>query len=413
MPLQLLTLITLAIIVLALVLYNRKQTPFGVYIFLFLGLFVLGKLTIRSYLYPKQHIFGNHQFHFLEHQGFRFIGNQPVLLASARNPEKALYNTATGDLSVHGNNKQFTIKANGFGEPLYVAEKPGRAIKKMYFRLANATSGFNAASGFGLESGGESLHCIISEKNEWAQYIFTHTGSNGAKTTDTSSFRLPVKYGLPLITLLRQTGLPVSDALEEQCNALLLVREKVYGDLDEENKSALHLFPASNQLLANTRFFDANKQPVRILEKQNVEVPLQPNQLFYTGYMQRAANNTDDPVWYMDDAPTGKQLKLLMPARFELPVGDSVLQQHKVLFVASGSDDVISNNFGAGYLLPWFSDSSGHRLHTLSYFHFTPGSARDLLLFHVTDLKAPEQTGSITVRGNQPFFLKTAERGTE
>ncbi|MBL7728927.1 MAG: hypothetical protein JNM68_14620, partial [Dinghuibacter sp.] len=47
------------------------------------------------------------------------------------------------------------------------------------------------------------------------------------------------------------------------------------------------------------------------------------------------------------------------------------------------------------------------------YFHFTPGSARDLLLFHVTDLKAPEQTGSITVRGNQPFFLKTAERGTE
>lgn len=410
LPLNLFIVITLLIIILVLVFYNRKRTPFGVYVFLFLGLFILGKFTIRSYLYPPQRIFSNNQYHFLEHQGFRFAGNQPVVLANGQNSSRAIYNQYKGSLSIDGKNGNYTINSNRFEAPLYVATTTGRAVKKMQFRLANAPSGFNAANGFGFRKGSETLSCQLQEDGSRTRYIFSYSRNNGNTIKDTSTFRQTVKYGLPLITILRQTGLPLSDTMEEQCSALLLVREQVYGNTDAANNSKLFLFPGNNDVLSGARFFDPQQQPVSLWSNTQHTYKLQANQLFYTGYAQRAANNTDDPVWYMTDDAAGKQLKLLMPARFELPSRDSVLDKHKVLFIASGSDDVIKHNFGAGYLLPWFNDSSGHRLHTLSYFSFTPGSARDVLMFNVVDLNAPENTTGLNVKGNQPFFLRTDDR---
>lgn len=412
LPLHLFTLITLGIIIMVLVFYNKRKTPFGIYVLLFLGLFLLAKFTIRSYLFPPQHIFGNHQYHFLEHQGFRVAGKEPVLLSSSRQPDKAIYNQYKGDLFINGSNGKYKITASRFDAPVYVAAQPGRGIKGMYFTLVNPPGTENVSTGFGVQKGEERLSCTIQSDGSRSRYIFTYNrgGSAPVTLTDTSSFRQTIKYGLPVMTLIRQTGLPVSDELEEQCEALLLVREKVYGNTDADNNSPLYLFPGDMTVLKNARFFNSNNQPVEPGARETHTADMAANQLFYIGFGQRAANNTDDAVWYMEDNAAGKQLKLLMPARFELPGNDSVLMQHKVLFVASGSNDVVDHNFGAGYLLPWFSDSASHQLHTLSYFSFTPGSARDSLLFSVVDMKAPENVGSITVRGNQPFYLKTGDR---
>jgi hypothetical protein len=400
--------------------YNKKNITYAFYVLVFLLLGVLAKFVINSYIYPSASVFKNSQYHVIQHTGFSCdLSRNPLTLVDDRDPLNALFNRYKGKVSLSKSGAAYTISTNRFLLPLYVSDATGQNIQSLHFKLANPVNEYDAGAGFSVSYKQEQLDFSLQpfKENGIAQtrYILKFTDSTGKTETDTSGFTQQINFSLPVVAILRQSGLPVSTRLENFCRSLLLTRQLTGGKASEENKSRLLLFPLEESVTKECRITDNRGGAIDLLSTTDHSIALQANQLFHLGYYQRGGNNNDQPVFYMDEAANKTQLRFLLPRRFALPSADSVLATHKMYFLTSSSKEILKNNFAAGYLFPWFNDDSSHQLHVSAYFTFHPASPRDSLYFEVVDLYGaanglPQKN---TIAGDRSFRLATRTASLE
>lgn len=396
---------------------NKEKNKFRWYYFALLALLGVWAIpTVNHYIYPKdKEIFGNSDYHVLEHNGFVFDSLLYLVRSNYPSndfPDEALWDNKTGTVILTHD----SIIIENYYEPFFVADKYkdysrwdkfqiwlGIKEDSNYFKLVNNIITADISQGFTLTKNGRTLYSLqiipFEEDGKDKCYYISQSETSAA---DTSAFTQPVNRGYPLTHIIaHSSNFKFTDELRELFDGALLVREQIpidnnYGrEKSKENKSALILMP-------NHSFFTESDLEIngRAVSEFNQDfcftIPLSEEKLFYSGI---GRTKTDIFRIKLEE-------KNSVSLRYVLPKMQKLRKQDGRLFITSSVDEAVDAKIDGGYLYNIFEseDNFNHINARICYF---VGSSRDSLLIETMDLYAENPTVKNIRTANKEFLIQT------
>ncbi|MDZ4059317.1 MAG: hypothetical protein U1D64_04650, partial [Bacteroidales bacterium] len=205
--------------------YN--DLPASKNIWFFIAFLLLGGaalFTVQNYIFPSKDVFSNTQYHILEHLGFKF--NKKLHLVNSDFNQEAIWDGKSGKLTMEVDSGKVIFKSSNFSEPLFIHDPQ----KGNYFKLAYCLIDCDVSEGFKLMDGDSLIFDfkivpIIENGKKRALYL---SRFNKDYLYDTSTFKLPINRGYPLIDILLKTpNIRVSDKLRLLVENSILVRDSI------------------------------------------------------------------------------------------------------------------------------------------------------------------------------------------
>lgn len=367
------------------------------YLLIWLCIGGAGIWTINRYTYPadKVNVFGNSDYHVLEHLGYQFRDSLP--LADREHPENSLWDGTQGDavLTVGGSLEiSYQVEMDSFFMPFFRREEAHHADV-----LQNdCYAGLDASEGFQIHLGDSLLVAIDIEPYDAGDTLRYRVRFEQEKTARLSDFNLPIQYGYPLADLLRYTpGWQGHDSLVGLFEGAWLLRT-IQGD----GESALTFFPSrALQVLPGLRITAGGKAVTAKESDLRHSFDLQPEQRFFTGLGIRKS-----PKMYLKPKGKGHRLAFDFPDKYRLAREDD-----NQLFLCSDLQDVAQNVIQGGFLYPVFQEES-NRFHVNATLRYRHGSSRERLVMQVNDHYASSTRPSQRIESGSEFALQVRDRNS-
>jgi hypothetical protein len=363
----------------------------------FLGIWAVP--TVNHYIYPKdKEIFGNADYHTLEHKGFVFDSLLYLVRSNYPSndfPDEALWDNKTGTVILTHD----SIIIQNYYEPFFVEDNidGGR-----FFNLQNEIINIDISQGFTLTKNGQTLYSlqIIPYKEDGREECYYI--SQSTNSADTSSFTQPINRGYPLSDIIaHSSNFKFTDELRELFDGAVLVRQNipiinnVGREKSKENKSAL-------LLLTNSSFFTDNELQINGISVSHYNpdtrfvIPIQKQKLFYSGIGRTKT----------DIFRNNPQEKNSVSLRYVLPKMQKLRKQDGRLFITSSVDEAVDAKIDGGYLFNIF-ESENNFNHINARIRYFVGNSRDSLYVETMDLYAENPTIKNIVTADNEFLLQT------
>ncbi|MEM7035384.1 MAG: hypothetical protein AAF570_00315 [Bacteroidota bacterium] len=352
-------------------------------VWLVLGLSAVWMINRYTYPASKDTVFGNSDYHLLQHQGFGFVDS--LLLVDGKNQEKALWDDKTGRIWLKAEEDAFQLDMNRFFEPVFLR-------KEGQFVLQNNIYPAEVSDFLEIRKGKTPIFKLRMKPGQ-NDTTFYEVAFGKSETYTRSQFYSTLRYGYPLTDILRRTpGWENHAPVVEQFEGCLLVRET-----QNKTKAPLFFFPTRSfhdTLAMHMVTTEASVRPQQ--GRTEFDLKIAPKQRFYVGLGMDKGRTL-----YLENDSLGTQLRFDFPIRYRMnddPVND--------LFLCSNMDDVAQNGGDGGYFFSFFAqDDNAHHINAnLRYVH---GTARENLEMRVIDHFATQGEQMHRLRGGQDFALAT------
>ncbi|HHG86077.1 MAG TPA: hypothetical protein ENJ82_15115, partial [Bacteroidetes bacterium] len=355
-------------------------------------------MLINRYLYPanKTDVFGNTDYHVLEHQGYRFTDS--VKVADARHSARALWDNLSGQGTLIGG-EAHKLRLDSFFQPVFLENKG-------IFSLENPVYPEEIEEGFTLWQGDSLLLALKISPYARGDSMRYEVAFGVQDSFVTSHFKAHLVQGYPLADLLRHTdGWQAHDSLVRLCEGAWLLREQQH-----HPESHLLFFPSRDLFCLSLFSFNQSRKS----EKSTKEAPakqgrssihtiieIPENARFFTGL-----GMAKSPVMKVKTAEGKYRLEFDFSRKYRLDH-----QESNQLFLCSDLRDVSQNVTQGGFLYPVFEEeeNSFHVNATLRYAH---GTARERLEIAVVDEQMPAKKGPLLVKGGDEFLLQARDERT-
>ena len=342
--------------------YNKRK-----FIFYFGILGIASVLTMWCYVYAPERIFSNADHHVLEHMGFSFSEELP--LVEETNPQTALWDGQEGQLTLtQSGNQGFLIRGQNYFLPIF------KEIENGVFELSNPIieQPIQQQLSMQWDSVAIALH-FTTQKDSLAWFTTTFLGQQYGPFKVPLGMPLKNGYSLAEFISKAQADAPGMAQIIAATQGAFLVRKFYEVGKSTPERSVMLLFP-SKQLLSTAPIVAIDGQSVALTITYQTEIPLQNQQTFYTGLWTTQSN-----IYRVVAKPNGAEMLVNFPDKKYLK---KLVDDKESLFFTSSSDDVAQSEQLAGFYFPLFEqkDNLNHFSANLSY---RTGPTRERMKFRV------------------------------
>lgn len=377
----------------------RKQADFWP-IYLMWGLLAASAITtINAYVYPSDQtkIFGNADYHVIEHLGFAYSDSLQLVNDAA--PSKALWDDKKGRVMLRGAEvNQFSL--NGFAEPFFTHDAD---VKRDAYALQNAPLSFPIEEKLVFNIDEKHFLTLRMEDGErdTVKYFVRFKAEEKERQC---RFYSKLKVGYPVVDIIRtaRNGGQYVGFLDMLEGSYLLRPEH---GRNAELKPLVFFpgpaFPLTDSIVIGNgaTFEKANK----ILRKFEISIPDEQNFQIGIG-MQKM------PIQKIRTDSAGKRLVYDFPRKDYLR---NELQNN--LFICSANEDVVENSSEAGYFYPLLTDEE-NQFHVNGRLLYEAGTARqELMLRYINPLSGAEKGAAITdtILAGEQFRISTHDKTSQ
>ncbi len=353
-------------------------------------------LTIWCYVYAPERIFTNADHHVLEHLGFGF--SQELPLVNASKPETALWDSKEGQLSLKTNDTGgFALEGQDFYAPIF------KETTKGVYELGNPVfeQAIRQQLAIQWDSVAIDLH-FPQQKDSLAWFQVTRLRQSYGPFKIPMAMPLRNGYSLAGLISKAQADAPGMAQVIEALDEALLVRKFYETQHPTEERNAVLLFP-SKKLLDSNPVIRVDGQTVATSNHHETNISLNNNQSFYVG------------LWGLQNKIYTSQLKNDGNAEFLVNFPDKkylkkLENDQESLFFTSSSQEVTKSEQLAGFYYPLFEEKNNAH-HFSANLSYSMGSTQKQMLVRVINYDQNDLNGSNTQEIKAGDTLRVQSRG--